>query len=113
MNTIIATAETLTNNYRDSRMEFLMAHQDDYNMSEFADDLMDIARDLQQMSTCSINEQLTVFRQAFRDGFTMMMMPEEFDRLETWSRSEQEFRVALFREDGTAIGVIKHTDICW
>lgn len=112
-NTIIAITETLTENYRESMMEFIECHREDQSMGEHADDLINVARDLQQMSSEDNNMCLRGFKRAFRDGFTMMMLPHEFDRLETWSRNDEDFRVALFRTDGTAVGIVNKHEISW
>lgn len=81
---------------------------------EFADDLIDFASKLKSM--CSSNNTLAigVIRQELKEGYTSMMIPcKEFVQMEKWSENDEDFQLVLFREDGSAVGVIESKDMTW
>jgi hypothetical protein len=57
---------------------------------------------------------LPAFRGELAAGNTMMMLSsKEFDTLEAWSFAKEDFQIAIFREDGSPVGVIKSSEANW
>lgn len=114
MNTIIAYVEQMAENYRDYMLEYINSHQDEVSVEEHADDLMNLAFALKRLTSRDVGVQLSALRKEFSEGYTMMMMdPEHFDSLETWSIDGEDYRVVVFRADGSPVGVINKSEMTW
>lgn len=113
-NTLILTVEQLAIYYRESMMAHLSDTQNDLHPREFADELVQLGSTLKGMTSTNNELALGTFRQEFAAGYTMMMMEDkEFDRLEEMSKNDEDFQIALFREDGSAVGIVKKKDVNW
>lgn len=111
INTLVVNVEDVVENYKDGMLEFLMSHQDDVSTREFADDLHTFSFTLKRMT--SNHSELETIRAEARAGHTMMMLPEHFETLERWDRNDEDYRVAMFRENGAPVGVLNKTDLVW
>jgi hypothetical protein len=113
-NTLILLTDKLVARYLDCMSEHLWDTQDELHPAEFANELIQFGTTLKNLSSSNNDTALNTFRQEFGAGFTMMMVnDEEFNQLEAWSRSKEEFRVALFREDGSAVGIVTDKFLNW
>lgn len=112
-NTIITTIESMTESYADSMGEFIEAHRTDVSLAEYADDLADFALTLQRLTSKDLTTQLNELRKMTQSGCTLMMLPDDMDRLETWSRNQEDFQVAVFRASGNPVGVIHREQLEW
>lgn len=113
-NTIITTIESMTELYAESMREFIEAHRTDVSMAEYADDLADFALTLQRLTSKDATTQLDQLRKLTWSGCTMMMMQgEDMRALETWSKNQEDFQVAVFRESGNPVGVLQKERLEW
>jgi hypothetical protein len=111
-NTLIVNADQAVKAYRSCMMEHLYADMDYLHPTEFAGDLKQLAQDLLAFDS-GVNS-LATFRNHFRNGSTMMFLDDKsFDQLETWHNEGAEFRIALFKEDGSPVGIVEQKDITW
>jgi len=113
-NTLIASAEDMTLRYREAMMDFLNDTQGDDSVEVFAADLIALGERLRDLSSSIPNVALKGFRKGLAAGYTMMMFDsKDFDQLEAWSKENEDFRIAIFREDGSAVGIIKKDEVTW
>ena len=113
-NTLIASAENMTILYREAMMDFLNDTQGDQTMVDFAVDLIALGTRLRDLSSPIPSTALSAFRGEFAAGYTMMMFnSKDFDQLEAWSVAGEDFQIAIFREDGSAVGIIKKSEANW
>lgn len=113
-NILTLTVEQLTSYYSETMLEQLNAYREDLSPVEFADDLISFASILKNM--CSSNNTLAigVIRQELKAGCTSMMIPcKEFAQIEKWSENNEDFQLVLYREDGSAVGVIESKYFSW
>lgn len=105
MKTLIVTAETLVKNYRINMMEHLyIDNNESVDSKEFAVDLQNLGNDILGMLSPMA---LSTFRSLFQQGSTMMMLsPDDFDQVEQWNRDHQDFRIAIFKQDGYPVGIV-------
>jgi hypothetical protein len=113
MNTIIATVESMAQNYHDHMMEFLPIHGEDQHPAEYAADLETFARTYRMMVSSNNADLLHMFRTTTNEGYTATLLPDDIEQLERWSRNDEDFRVVLFRESGAPVGIINKTDLSW
>ena len=113
-NTLITTAEQMTQRFQEAMMDFLNDTQGDQCVNDFARDLIRLGRTLQELSSCDARVALPAFRGELAAGNTMMMLSnEEFHTLEAWSFAKEDFQIAIFRGDGSPVGVIKSSEANW
>lgn len=113
-NTIILIAEQAVKNYRTCMMEHLYVDMEHIEPGDFAGDLVQLGTDLKNFLSSDNRIALDTFWDHFRTGSTMTLLePEDFDRLEAWEANNEDFRIAIFREDGSAIGIVPQESICW
>jgi hypothetical protein len=113
-NTLITNAEDMICLYREAMMDFLNDTQGDNNFSEFAEDLIRLGRTIIKLSSKDPSVALDAFRTELGCGNTMMMFrSNQFDQLEVWSKANEDFRVVIFREDGSPVGIVEKKDINW
>ena len=113
-NTLIANAEDMTSHYQEAMMDFLNDTQGDQSTLDFAEDLIRLGRTLRDLSSSNLNTALSMFREELATGHTMMMLgSKEFDQLEAWSKAGEDFQIAIFKENGFPVGVIKKEHINW
>jgi len=113
-NTLIASAEKMTIRYREAMMDFLNDTQGDQSVEDFARDLLNLSRVLQNLSSKVSNTALIAFKDELAAGYTMMMFDsKEFDQLEAWSAAEEDFQIVIFREDGSPVGVVQKKETNW
>jgi hypothetical protein len=113
-NTLIANAEDMVVRYREAMMDFLNDTQGDQCVEDFADDLMTLAKTLKNLSSPISDVALKAFKSELAAGYTMMMFSnKEFDTLEAWSKDDEDFQIAIFRENGTAVGLVKKSETNW
>jgi hypothetical protein len=113
-NTLIANADDMICLYREAMMDFLNDTQGDNDVSEFAEDLIDLGKTLIALSSNIPSVALSTFRAELGRGHTMMMFGnKEFDQLEAWSKAEEDFRIVIFRTDGSPVGIVEKKDINW
>lgn len=112
--TLILVTEQLAKNYCSNMLQHLTDCQNDEHLSEFAGDVVQFGRTLKNLVSRDNDLALSTFRQELGAGFTMMMVPDSaFDQLEQWSKDGEDFQVALFREDGTAVGLLSSEYVTW
>lgn len=112
--TLILNAEQMVITYRETMMEHLNACQDDEHPEEFGAEVITFGQALVDMSSKDVKRALAVFRRELRAGFTTMMLSEEeFMQLERWYDDEEEYQVAIFREDGSPVGLLVKDDLNW
>ena len=113
-NTLILSVEQLAAYYRENMLAHLSDTQEDTHPTEFGDDLILLGSTLKGMTSVNNEVALGTFRQEFAAGYTMMMVEDkDFNLLEEWSKNDEDFQVVLFREDGSAVGVVKKKDVNW
>jgi len=113
-NTLIANADMMIIRYREAMMDFLNDTQGDKSVEDFARDLVDLSRAIQNLSSKAFNTALIAFKDELAAGYTMMMFDhEEFDQLEAWSAAGEDFQIAIFREDGSPVGVVQKKETSW
>jgi hypothetical protein len=113
-NTLILSVDQLATYYRESMLAHLSDTQEDTNPSEFGEDLILLGSTLKGMTSKNNEVALGTFRQEFAAGYTMMMVADkDFVQLEEWSKTDEDFQVVLFREDGSAVGIVKKKDVNW
>ena len=113
-NTLITNAEDMICLYREAMMDFLNDTQGDNDFSEFAKDLIDLGKTLIALSSNIPSVALSTFRAELGLGHTIMMFGnKEFDQLEAWNKAEEDFRIVIFREDGSPVGIVEKKDINW
>jgi len=113
-NTLIANAEDMITRYQEAMMDFLNDTQGDNDVSEFAEDLIDLGKTLIALSSNIPSVALSTFRAELRRGHTLMMFGnKEFDQLEAWSKAKEDFRIVIFRTDGSPVGIVENKDINW
>ena len=111
-NTLIVIAEKLASNYRTNMMEHLYSDMDSYDPRDFAGDLIQLGNELRELLNSNDRVALSAFRSQFKAGSTMMMLDsKDFDRLEAWDNNKEDFRIAIFRQDNTAVGIVENEDI--
>ena len=112
--TLILDAEQMVVRYRETMMEHLNARQDDEHPEEFAGDVIAFGQAIIDMSSKDTKRALTAFRRELRAGFTMMMLgDEEFMQIERWYDDEEAYQVAIFKTDGTPVGLLAKDDVSW
>lgn len=113
-NTLILITDKLIARYLDCMSEHLRDAQDEQHPVDFANDLIEFGTTLKALCSTNNHTALEAFRQEFGVGYTMMMLDdEESKQLEAWSEAKEEFRVALFREDGSAVGIVSDKFLNW
>ena len=111
-NTLILTAEALIARYQETMLEHLVDSQNDVHPSEFADDIIQLGKTIKSLASTDANVAFKAFQQDFRGGYTMMFLSNiEFDQIDGWVRDEEDFQIAIFRKDGSPVGVLKSSDI--
>jgi hypothetical protein len=113
-NTIIVIAEQAVKNHRTCMMDHLYVDMEHIEPGNFAGDLIQLGTDLKNFLSPDNRIALNTFRDHFRTGSTMTLVdPEAFDQLEAWDNNNEDFRIAIFREDGSAVGIVPQENICW
>ena len=113
-NVLVVTAEDLVVRYQAAMMDFLNDTQGDLSIDDFAEDLIRLGKTLQALDSPFSQVALPAFKGEFSAGSTIMMLSsKEFDQLEAWSVAEEDFQIAIFREDGSPVGVIKKSETNW
>jgi signal-transduction protein with cAMP-binding, CBS, and nucleotidyltransferase domain len=113
-NTLVVSNKVAAETYREQMMEHLYCDMHHMDVREFASDLERLAEDLKGMLTNHQNTAHLTFKRLFKNGSTMMIVPiDDFQELERWSTSNEEFQIVIVREDGTAIGVVQSVDVMW
>ena len=113
-NTLTLNVDQLITNYRSYMLEHLNATQDEIYPEELGGDLIAFGTTLRGLASLSNTTALKAFRKEFEDGFTMMMLEDsDFRQLEEWYKNGEDYQVVLFREDGSAIGVIGKEGLSW
>ena len=112
--TLVLVTEQLASNYCSNMLQHLTDCQHDEHPAVFAGDVVQFGRTLGNLVSKDNDVALCAFRQELGAGFTMMMLPDsEFHRLEEWSKDGEDFQVALFREDGSAVGLLSSEYVAW
>ena len=112
-NTLIVNRDEAVNAYLDSMMEHLRFSREDLYVQEFATDLKQLSEDITRMLSQDLEISREAFRRAFRDGYTMMMLPEQFDTLEKWSQAGEDFQVVVFTAEGKPVGSFETEAVQW
>jgi hypothetical protein len=113
-NTLTLNVDQLVANYRTTMLEQLNVTQDEIYPEEFGGDLIAFGTTLRGLASLSNMTALNAFRREFEDGFTMMMLEDsDFQQLEEWEKNGEDYQVVLFREDGSALGVIGKEGLTW
>ena len=113
-NTLITNAEDMIVLYRESMMDFLNDTQGDQSVEDFARDLINLGRTLSNLSSKIPSTSLIAFKDELAAGYTMTMLSgKEFDQLEAWSVAGEDFQIAIFREDGSPVGVVQKKETSW
>jgi len=113
-NTLILSVDQLATYYRENMLAHLSDAQEDTHPTEFGDDLILLGSTLKGMTSVNNEVALGTFRQEFAAGYTMMMVEDkDFNLLEEWNKNDEDFQVVLFREDGSAVGIVKKKDVNW
>ena len=112
-NTLVVNRDEAVNSYLDSMMEHLRFSREDLHIQEFVTDLKQTSEDVSQMLSQDLETSRNAFRRAFRDGYTMMMLPEQIDTLEKWSRAGEDFQVVVFTAEGKPVGSFVNEEVQW
>lgn len=113
-NTLIVTAEDLITNYRSIMMEHLYVDQDAIGLNEFACDLETFSHTLRGLSNNNTVTALNTFKREFKSGSTLMLLADkDFNCLEKWNELKEDFQIAIFKDDGTPVGVVHMENISW
>lgn len=112
-NTLTVDRETAAVAYTESMMEHLRLYREDLHIQEFADDLKQFANDVLGMLSSNLETSREAFENAFRAGYTMMMLPEEIDTLEKWAQAGEDFQVVVFTSEGKPVGAFNQEIVQW
>ena len=112
-NTLTVDRETAAAAYTESMMDYLRDSQEDLPIQEFEDDLKQFATVVLGMLSSNLETSREAFKNAFRDGYTMMMLPEEIDTLEKWSQAGEDFQVVVFTAEGAPVGSFSQEIVQW
>ena len=111
---LVVQAEDLVAQYRSSVMEHLYTDMDSgyTHVKDFALDLRQLSTELLNMLDEDGDTAYRQFREMFKGGSTMMMMPcNDFEQVENWVHKEEPFQIVVLRENGTPVGAFKGEDV--
>lgn len=112
-NTLIVNRKEAVEAYIDSMTEYLRNSRDGMHPLEYADELIALGKDINQLLSPDLETSRLAFEKAFRTGFTMMMLPREGDTLERWSEAEEDFQVVVFTAEGKPVGTFSQDIVQW
>jgi hypothetical protein len=112
MQAIQITTSKLLSNYISNMLEVI--NDDHGGPEDLSFDIINLADDLRQLNNKSIDVVISTYRQLFRNGFTMQLLPAvTFEQIEALHDSSQEFVLLLNDARGNHIGAIAGKDITW
>lgn len=113
-NTLILIAEQMVANYAKNALSFLQDYLQDCPAEDFSKTMSTYAKNLSNMTSADSKVAFQAIRNELWGGSTMMMLSdEEFKQIESWYESKEEFRAAIFREDGSPVGLLQLEDMSW
>jgi len=113
-NTLIVNAEEIVTRYREGMMEFFIDTQGDHLPSKFAADLIAFGKTLAQLCSVEPGVAFDAFRRELHSRYSMMMLdPRTFNQLEQWDNADEDFHLAIFRENGAPVGLVSKEYITW
>lgn len=106
-NTIIITVEDATKQFVDTMIDMINADLKEIYIEDSINDIAQLAED----SRALISEDNVIcfdkFREMFKAGFTMnLLKADEFEQIDIWVHNSEQFQIAIFRNDGTPVGVV-------
>ena len=114
MNTIILNADDAANNYLTNMMGLINGDLKFNTVLDTAESLADLGRDLRELLSAVPTVAFNAFRDQFRSGSTMCFVSDEDGRnLETWNDRNEEFQIAIFRNDGQPVGLYGKDVLSW
>jgi len=113
-NLIIIDSEVAAGQYRDVYLELLVQDLELTEPLETADNIARLGKDLQGLLSVESKVAYEAFLYQFKSGGTMMLVSnEDADRLEKWNDDNEEFSIAVFKPNGTPVGLYSKEDIAW
>lgn len=113
-NLIIVDSEVAANQYRDVHIELSVSDLKYMSPLETADNIARLGKDLQGLLSPESKVAYDAFLYQFKSGGTMMLVSnEDADQLEKWENDNDDFSIAVFRPDGTPVGLYTKADIAW
>ena len=113
-NLIIIDSEVAAGQYRDVHIELFVSDLQYVAPIETADNIARLGKDLQGLLSPSSQVAYEAFLYQFKSGGTMMLVSnEDADLLEKWENDDEDFSIAVFKPDGTPVGLYTAADIAW
>jgi hypothetical protein len=112
-NTLIVERDGLAQAYAESAMEHIQDGKNGMHLVEYAGELKQLGDDIQRMLSNDLEDSRKAFHDAFQSGFTMMMLADQFDALEAWSRAGEDFQIAVFTAEGKPVGTFSQDTVQW
>lgn len=113
-NLIIVNSEVAAEQYRDVHLDLLVQDLKYTDPLQVANDLVQIGKDLLGLLSSESKVAYEAFLYQFKSGGTMMLVSnEDSDLLEKWENDNEDFSIAVFRPDGTPVGLYTKADIAW
>ena len=113
-NVLVVTAEELINNYTTVIMDHLDSDREFIRSEEFIEEVGNLSNTLKVLSSKNGTEAWVKFKYMFSTGETMMLLSgSDFEQLEKWYEANEDFRIIIFREDESVVGMIKKESITW
>ena len=113
-NLIIIDSEVAANQYRDVHIDLLVSDLKYTNPYQAANDIAQLGKDLLGLVSTDSKVAYEAFLYQFKSGGTMMLVSnEDADLLEKWDNENEDFSIAVFRPDGTPVGLYTKADIAW
>ena len=114
MNTIILNAETAANTYLTVMMDLINGDMKYNTVLDTAESLAELGKDLQELLSTTPSVAFNAFRNQFRSGSTMCFVSEEISKnLEIWNDRNEEYQIAIFRNDGQPVGLYGKDVLSW
>jgi hypothetical protein len=112
-NTILVNTDVAVRRFADQMMEYLDDTFDGLHVENLADDLMDLATRLRKLTSLNDSTALQAFRAEFKESIANFVSMDTLKELEKYERTGEEYRIALFRENGTPLGLVFMDSINW
>jgi hypothetical protein len=112
-NTILVNTDVAVRRFADQMMEYLDDTFDGLHVENLADDLMDLGTRLRRLTSLSDSTALLAFRTEFKESIANFVSMDTLKELEKYERTGEEFQIALFRENGSPLGLVFMDSINW
>jgi hypothetical protein len=114
MNTIILNADDAANIYLTGMMDLINGDLKFNTFLDTAESLTELGKDIKELVSESPSVAFNAFRNQFRNGSTMSFLSvEDARKLEVWNDRNEDFQIAIFRNDGQPVGLYGKDVLSW